>query len=151
MFSSSIPTWLLVLRRQFPALFQPGLGCYRHHMISSFPFKFPLPFKEQPRSIVPRPAKDGAVLQELLKLVILGAVQETTQEPYIIPAFGVPKKNGTIRLVLEFRKFNSCAQHHPFLPVNREFLFARVRLYTIGAALDLANAYLQVPLHPSPL
>ena len=147
--SNSISTWLLVLRRQFPALFQPGLGRCRHHTISSFPFKFPLPFKQQPRPAVTGPAEDGAVLQELLKLAKLGAVQETTHEPYVIPAFGVPKKNGSVRLVLDFRKFNSCVQHQPFLPVNREFSLAGVRPYTIGLALDLANAYLQVPLHPS--
>ena len=64
------------------------------------------------------PVEDRAVLQELLKLVKLGVVRETTQEPYIIPAFGVPKKNGIIWLVLDFRKFNSCIQHQPFLPIN---------------------------------
>ena len=52
--------------------------------------------------------EDKAILQELLKLVKLGAVRETTQEPYIIPVFGAPKKNGIVRLVLDFRKFNSC-------------------------------------------
>ena len=51
--------------------------------------------------------------------------------------------------MLDFRKFNSCVQHQPFLPVNREFSLAGVRPYKIGSALDLANAYLQVPLHPS--
>ena len=118
-------------------------------MISALPFKFPLPLKQQPRLAITRPVKDKAVLQKLLKLVQLGAIQETTEEPYFIPMFGVPKKNGTIRLVLDFRKCNSCIQHQPFLLVNCEFSLVAVRPYTIGSALDLANVYLQVPLHPS--
>ena len=138
---SSILTWLLTLRRQFPALFQPGVGCCLHHMISSFSFKFPLLFKQQPRPVVTGPIEDGAILQELLKLVKLGVIQETTQEPYIIPAFGVPRKNGAILLLLDFGKFNSCIQHQPFLSVNREFSLVGVRPYTIGSALDLTNAY----------
>lgn len=50
--------------------------------------------------------------------------------------------------MLDFRKFNSCIRHEPFLPVNREFSLAAVKPFIIGSALDLSNAYLQVPLHP---
>ena len=89
------------------------------------------------------------MLQELFKLAQLGPIQETIEEPYVIPAFGVPKKNGAIRAVLNFRKFNSCIQHQPFLLVNHEFSLAVVWPYTIGSTLDLANAYSQVLLHPS--
>ena len=88
------------------------------------------------------------MLQEVLKLVELGAVREVDREPYIIPVFGVPKKSGATRLVLDFRKFNSCIQHQPFLPVNRELSLAALRPFKIGSALDLSNAYLQVRLHP---
>ena len=88
-------------------------------------------------------------MTEILKLVQLGAVREVSQEPYVIPAFGVPKKTGSVRLVLDFRKFNSCVQHQPFLPVSQDFSLAGLRPYKIGSSLDLANAYLQVPLHPS--
>ena len=139
----------MACRRDFPLLFKLGLERCAHHSLSSLPFKFPLPLKQQPRPAISGPAEDQAVLQELLRLVRLGAVRETTQEPYVIPAFGVPKKNGQVRLVLDFRKFNSCVQHQPFLPVNREFSLAAVHPYCVGSALDLANAYLQVPLHPS--
>ena len=88
-------------------------------------------------------------MQELLKLVQLGAVRETTQEPYVLPAFGIPKKMGIVRLVLDFRKFNSCVQHHPFLPLKREFSLSGIHPYIIGSVLELANAYLKVPLQPS--
>ena len=66
------------------------------------------------------PAEEGKVLEEVLKLVKLGAMREVDHEPYVILAFGVPKKNGTTWLVLDFRQFNSCIQHQPFLLVHCE-------------------------------
>lgn len=92
--------------------------------------------------------EEAKVLTNVLKLVELGAVREVTHEPYIIPAFGVPKKNSAIRLVFDFRKFNLCIRHQYFLPVNRDFSLASIKPFTIGSAMDLCNAYLQVSLHP---
>ena len=93
-------------------------------MVQSSPFRFPLPWKSQPRTAMTGPAKEAKVLEEVLKLVKLGAVREVDHEPYVIPAFGVPKKNNLTRLVLDFRKFNSCVQHQPFLPIHREMSLA---------------------------
>ena len=73
------------------------------------------------------PAKEAKVLEEVQKLVKLGAVREVFHEPYVIPAFGIPKKNGSTRLVLDFRKFNSCVHHQPFLPVNHDMSLAALR------------------------
>ena len=105
---SLAPPWLLAFRREFPALFKSRLGHCSHYLISSLPFKFPLPLNQQPHLAISRPIENCAVLQELLMLVRLGTVRETTQEPYVIPEFCVSKKNGQVQLVSDFRKFNSC-------------------------------------------
>ena len=118
------------------------------YLVQSFPFRFPLPWKLQPHNSITGLAEEAKVLEEVLKLVKLGAVREVDHEPYVIPAFGVPKKNGSTRLVLDFRKFNSCVQHQPFLPVHREMSLAALPPFRIGSALDLSNAYLQVRLAP---
>ena len=94
-----------------------------------------------------RPVQEQTVLKEVEKLVQLWAVREVQHEPYLILVFGIPKKSGKTRLVLDFRKYNSCVEHQPFLLVNREFSLAWVRSYRVGSTLDLANAYFQVPLH----
>jgi len=140
--------WLATLRTQFAEVFAAGLGTCRTYVVRSFPFRFPLPWKTQPPCRMSGPAEEAKVLEEVLKLVKLGAVREVFHEPYVIPAFGVPKKNGSTRLVLDFRKFNSCVHHQPFLPVNRELSLAALRPFCIGSALDLSNAYLQVRLAP---
>ena len=140
--------WLKALKERYATVFAAGLGTCRTHVVRNFPFKHPLPWKQQPRGRMSGPTEEQKVLQEVLKLVELGAVREVDREPYIIPVFGVPKKSGATRLVLDFRKFNSCIQHQPFLPVNRELSLAALHPFKIGSALDLSNAYLQVRLHP---
>ena len=144
----SVPTWVAALKSKYAGVFEAGLGTCRTYLVRSFPFRFPLPWKSQPRSPLTGPAEEAKVLEEVLKLVKLGAVREVTHEPYVIPAFGVPKKNGLTRLVLDFRKFNSCIRHQPFLPVHREMSLASLRPFCIGSSLDLSNAYLQVRLDP---
>ena len=90
--------------------------------------------------------EEAKVLAEVLKLVKLGAVREVHHEPYILQAFGVPKPNGSTRLVLYFQKFNSCVQHQPFLPIHWEMSLASLRPFRISSALDLSDAYYQVRL-----
>ena len=140
--------WVAALRSKYTDVFKAGLGTCHTYMVHKFPFRFPLSWKSQPRSPMTGPAEEGKVLEEVLKLVKLGAVREVTHEPYIIPAFGVPKKNGSTRLVLDFQKFNSCVQHQPFLPVHHEMSLASLCPFRIGSSLDLSNAYLQVQLAP---
>ena len=99
--------WLDGLRKKYATVFAEGLGACRTHVVNTFPFKYPLPWKQQPPNRMSGPAEEQKVLDEVLKLVKLGAVREVEHEPYFILAFGVPKKMGSTQLVLDFRKFNS--------------------------------------------
>ena len=83
-------------------VFEAGLGTCRTYMVNNFPFRFPLPSKTQPPSRITGPAEEAKVLEEVMKLVKLGAVREVHHEPYVIPAFRVPKNNGSTQLVLDF-------------------------------------------------
>ena len=89
------PLWVAALRKKYAAVFQAGLGTCRTYMIHHFPFRFPLPWKSQPRNPLTGPAEEAKVLTEVLKLVKLGVVREVDHEPYVLPAFGVPKPNGS--------------------------------------------------------
>ena len=134
------------LIRQFPKLTQKGLGQCTDYAVSSVPFCYRLPRQQTPYSLAPK--ESSLILAELRKLEQLGVVKETDQEPFLIPIFAIPKKTGDIRLVLDFRRFNTCVRQEPFLPVNREHTMAAVRPFVIGSALDLCDAYFQVALAP---
>ena len=58
--------------------------------------------------------EEEKILTEMEELIRLGAMREVQEEPYQIPIFGIPKKNGKTRLVLDFRKYNACVEHQPF-------------------------------------
>ena len=133
----------------FPELCKPSLGRCRTYEVTSIPFKCPLPRQQRPYQSATSPREQSLVLKEVEKLVELGAVTEVTTEPFCIPVFAIPKKTGDVRLVMDFRKFNTCVEQQPFLPVNRDHSMATIRPYAVGSALDLSNAYFQVALHPS--
>ena len=144
--SSSVVQDLIL---SFPELCKPGLGRCKTYEVKSIPFKCPLPRQQKPYQSATAPREQSLLVKEIEKLVALGAVTEVTSEPFLIPVFAIPKKTGDVRLVLDFRKFNSCVEQQPFLPVNREHTMATIRPYVVGSALDLSNAYFQVALHPS--
>lgn len=74
-----------------------------------------------------------------------GVVRETSS-PYASPVLLVKKKDGSSRLVVDYRKLNAQSQRMPFpLPDLDECLEA-LHGAKCFASLDLYNGYLQVPL-----
>ena len=130
----------------FPELTSSNLGCCVDYMVAQVPFIHELPRQQQPYPIAPQ--EERMILEEVEKLKERGVVEETNQEPYLIPVFAIPKKSGGVRLVLDFRKFNACVAFQPFLPVHREHTLASLQPYKVGTALDLCDAYFQVRLAP---
>ncbi|GFR57724.1 Pol polyprotein [Elysia marginata] len=96
----------------------------------------PLPFASQ-----------EFVKEEVQKLLDLGVIEHSSS-PYCSPIVIVKKKDGTLRLCIDFRKLNALtifdANNIP-LP---EDLFAQLSHASIFTSYDLAKAYWQIPLHP---
>eukprot|EP00210_Caulerpa_lentillifera_P005398 g5160.t1 len=131
---------------EFPLLCQSGLGRCIDYEVREIPFKHPLPRQQMPYASASGPSEEAKLLTEIQKLLDLGVLEEVSKEPYLIPVFAIPKKTGDVRLVLDFRKFNACVEFQPFLPVHREHSVAQIRPFVVGSALDLSNAYFQIPL-----
>lgn len=94
--------WFKGLKRKRNLIFVEGMEIYRVHMVHTFPFKHPLPWKQQPCSRMFGPTNEQQVLKEVLKFVEFGIVQKMDHEPYIILVFVVLKKLGVVHLVLDF-------------------------------------------------
>jgi hypothetical protein len=57
--------------------------------------------------------------KEIARLVDIGVLEEDYTSEWASPTFAIAKKNGTIRVVSDFRKINSLLQRHPFpIPKN---------------------------------
>ncbi|KAG0442789.1 Retrovirus-related Pol polyprotein from transposon [Dictyocoela muelleri] len=83
-------------------------------------------------------------LNELIKTKI---ITETNTE-YIFPAFIIRKKNGKIRLVVDYRYLNSLTQKtHQYLPKISEIL-ACLKGSKIFSQIDLNQGYYQIKMHP---
>ena len=85
------------------------------------------------------------VQAELEKLRSLGIIQESKSK-YLSPAFPVPKKDGSIRLVVDYRNLNKFTQKNHFpIPDLQESLHSLGgnRLFS---SLDLNMGYYQIPV-----
>jgi hypothetical protein len=67
--------------------------------------------------------------KEIVRLVGIGVLEEdySSEWPSYIPSFTIPKKNGTIRVVTDFRKLNLLLKRHPF-PIPKIGYFYMIRL-----------------------
>ncbi|GFN99243.1 transposon ty3-i Gag-Pol polyprotein [Plakobranchus ocellatus] len=97
---------------------------------------YPLPF-----------AAREFVTQEVNDLLSLGVIGPS-DSPYCFPIVVLKKKDGSMRLCIDFRKLNAetvfDAENIPW----QEDLFNQLSHATILSSCDLCKAYWQVPLHP---
>jgi hypothetical protein len=83
-------------------------------------------------------------------LVDIGVLEEDYSYEWssIFPSFAIPKKNGTIRVVTDFRKLNLLLKHHPFpIPkIGAANMIRSMEGFTFGSALDLNMGYYHIKL-----
>ncbi|GFO04930.1 reverse transcriptase [Plakobranchus ocellatus] len=97
---------------------------------------YPLPF-----------AARDFVTQEVKDLLSLGVI-EPSDSPYCFPIVVVEKKDGSMRLCIDFRKLNAITVFDAENIPRQEDLLNQLSHATIFSSCDLCKAYWQVPLHP---
>ncbi|GFO40671.1 reverse transcriptase [Plakobranchus ocellatus] len=97
---------------------------------------YPLPF-----------AAREFVTQEVNDLLSLGVI-EPSDGPCCFPIVVVKKKDGSMRLCIDFRKLNAVTVFDAENIPRQEDLFNQLSHATIFSSCDLCKAYWQVPLHP---
>ncbi|GFO29311.1 Pol polyprotein [Plakobranchus ocellatus] len=97
---------------------------------------YPLPF-----------AARDFVTQEVNDLLALGVI-EPSDSHYCFPIVVEKKKDGSMRLCIDFRKLNAVTVFDAENIPRQEDLFNQLSHVTILSSCDLCKAYWQVPLHP---
>jgi hypothetical protein len=132
------------LLKDFPALFSGKLGTadcipYEIELCDPSPVRSP-PYRCSPPKV--------EVFKKLVNELLDQGVIRVSRSPYASPAFLIPKPNGEVRLVVDYRK------------VNKKVIFDSYPMPTIDQALeqlggavkftvlDLNSAYYQIPLSP---
>ena len=95
---------------------------------------------------IPNKLKEG-VRAELEKLVDLGIVVPSTS-PWASPVVPVPKKDGTVRVCIDYRKLNEVTVADPYYMSTMEEILERVGESRIMSKLDLAKGFYQVEVEP---
>lgn len=101
------------------------------------------PFKERSRPI--HPCDREAVKQQLRELLDAGIIRES-ESPFALPVVLVKKKNGKIRLCIDYRKLNTCTIKDAYALPNIEETFSALSGAKWFSVMDLKSGYYQVEM-----
>ncbi len=95
------------------------------------------------------PHSQRQLVEELIKDMLDQGVIQELNSPWNSPLFWVPKKDGSLRPVIDFWRVNEVTvdDHYP-LPVLRDLLMCLGRGNKVFSSLDLLSGYWQLPMAP---
>ena len=83
---------------------------------------------------------------ELMRLVKIGVLERVQESEWGTPVFIIPKKEGTVRFLIDYRKVNRQIVCKPF-PIPRiADTLQQLEGFTFATALDLNMGYYIIPL-----
>ena len=132
------------LKQEFPEVFSdlPGTATVGQFEIRTGDAA---PVRSHPYR-VPDKLKEG-VRAEVNKLVELGIVVPSNS-PWASPVVPVPKKDGTVRVCIDYRKLNEVTTADPYYMASMEEILERVGSSKVISKLDLAKGFYQVVVEP---
>ena len=138
---------LLDLLKEFEDLFDGTLGQW-----NTAPVEIELKPDAKPVSArwypVPHINKE-TFRKELMRLVEIGVLDPVQESEYGTPVFIIPKKEGTVRFITDFRQVNSQIVRKPY-PIPRiADTLQQMEGFTYATALDLNMGYYTIRLDPA--
>ncbi len=89
------------------------------------------------------------IVQEEIKEMLHNGIIQPSHSPWTTPMVLVPKKNGTLRICIDYCKLNAVTRPDPF-PIPRiDDLLDGMSSAKFITTLDLARGYWQVPMDPA--
>ena len=136
---------LLQILQKYEHLFDGTLGEFNMEPISLHLMdKGCKPVHARPYT-VPR-SVEQQLRKEIARLVEIGVLEEDYTSEWASPTFAIAKKNGTIRVVSDFRKLNSLLKRHPFPIPKIGDMIRSMEGFTFATALDLNMGYYHIKL-----
>ena len=137
-------TLLLALLKKNEDLFDGELGDW-----VGDPVEIPLKEGSQPyhaRAFPIPNIHEQTFKKDLDRLVSIGVLRKVNRSEWAAPAFIIPKKDGRVRFISDFRKLNSQIKRTPYpLPHIKDMLL-KVSNFTHATALDLVMGYYNIKL-----
>ena len=96
------------------------------------------------------PHSQRQIVEEHVKDMKAQGVIQDSLSPWSSPIFLVPKKDGSFRPVIDFRRVNEVTEDEKYpLPVLKDLLMSLGHGNTVFSTLDLLSGYWQVKMAPS--
>ena len=138
--------FLIHCLKEFEDLFQGKLGT-----MPGEPYRVPIKKTAKPYHAKPFPVPviyQDTLKKELNRLEDLGVITKDKDSQWAAPAFIIPKKNGTVRFLTDFRRLNSQLNRHPYPLPKIQDLLQSVPKFSFVTTLDLNMGYYSTPIHP---
>jgi len=134
----------IALLKDFPSLYSDGTVLGRTTLIEhAIHLQHPRPVAIRPRRVNP---KYREAEQEQIKEWKKQGIIEDSNSAYSFPMIPVPKKDGTVRFCIDYRKLNEITYKDAYpLPLIEDNL-AQLKDSTVFSALDNVGAFHSVPV-----
>ena len=133
--------------KEFPDLFddkchltminshEADIGKINHHPVSSTAYRLPFRKREMVETELDQMLEDDII--------------EPSSSPWASPLVLVPKKDGSIRTCIDFRRINAITQRDAYPLPSIDDIFDSMNGATLFSTLDLRSGYWQIPLEES--
>ena len=138
---------LLQLLKKFESLFDGTLGNWTGPGIEMELKEGAKPYHGKPYS-VPQ-IHEEAMRTEVKRLVMLGVLEEVLESEWGAPSFIIPKKNGTVRFISDFRKLNTLLKRKPYPIPKIQDMLLKLQGFKYATSLDLNMGYYTIRLNPT--
>jgi hypothetical protein len=91
---------------------------------------------------------EAAMRREVERLVSIGVLEECNDSEWGAPTFIIPKKDGRIRFISDFRKLNTFLKRKPYPIPKIQDMLLKLKGFTYASALDLNMGYYTIRLDP---
>ena len=138
---------LLQLLKKFESLFDGTLGEWKTE-----PVEFELKEGVTPHSqrYYPMPhIHKETFKKEIKRLVQLGVLERVTESEWGSPTFIIPKKDGTVRVISDFRKLNTKIKRKPYPLPRISDTLQNLDGFSYATSLDLNMGYYHIVLSPA--
>ena len=91
---------------------------------------------------------EAGMKREVERLVSIGVLEECNDSEWGAPTFIIPKKDGRIRFISDFRKLNTFLKRKPYPIPKIQDMLLKLKGFTYATALDLNMGYYTLRLDP---
>lgn len=131
---------------KYESLFDGTLGTWNIPPIDIYLKKDAIPFQSKPYK-VPK-INEETFKKEIQRMVQIGVLERDTTSNYSSPSFIIPKKNGTVRFVSDFRKLNKIIIRRQYPIPNITDTLNKLEGFQFATSLDLNMGYWHITLSP---